>query len=105
MTARPIGLDGAPVSLLDEILIRGCMQDLARKFMTQNPRISIGRMGPTIGMKIAPTNTDAPHPEEGIAGFWGGLRNLTLDEFTWSLQNDLSHAVLSVKASLLEPYN
>jgi hypothetical protein len=34
MTARPIGLDGAPVSLLDEILIRGCMQDLARKFMT-----------------------------------------------------------------------
>jgi hypothetical protein len=54
-------------------------------------------------MKIAPTNTNAPHPEEGVAGFWGGLRNLALDKFTWSLQNDLSHAVLSVKASLLEP--
>jgi hypothetical protein len=60
-------------------------------------------MGPSISMKIAPTNTNAPHPEEGVAGFCGGLRNLALDKFTWSLQNDLSHAVLSVKASLLEP--
>ena len=85
MTARPIGLDGTPVSLLDGCLICGCMQDLARKFVAQNPRINVGRVRTVISMKIAPTNTNAPHPEEGVAGFGGGLRNLPLDKFTWSL--------------------
>jgi hypothetical protein len=36
-------------------------------------------------MKIASTNTYAPHPEQGVAGFWGGLGNLALYKFTWSL--------------------
>jgi hypothetical protein len=33
MAARPIRLDGTPVALLDEGLIRGCLQHLAGKFM------------------------------------------------------------------------
>jgi hypothetical protein len=36
-------------------------------------------------MKIAPTNAYATHPDQGVAGFWGGLRNLALYKFTWSL--------------------
>jgi hypothetical protein len=36
-------------------------------------------------MKIASTNTYPPHPEQGVAGFRGGLGNFALYEFTWSL--------------------
>jgi hypothetical protein len=102
MATCPIGLDGTPVSLLDGVLIRGCLQHLAGKFMAQYPRIRIDWMGTVISVKVAPTNTHAPHPDQRVTSFREGLRNLALYEFPWGLQNDLSHAVLSLRASLLQ---
>jgi hypothetical protein len=57
-------------------------------------------MSPTIGMKIAPTKADAPHPDQRLARFRGWLGNMALSKFNRSLQNDLPHYVLSLEAVL-----
>jgi hypothetical protein len=86
-----VRLNRAAIANFYSLIVFGDVGNDPGEFVSQNSRVSVRRMPAGKGMKIAPAHSHGTDPDERFSpGRFRG-RHLTLDKFSWSLQQDLSH--------------